>query len=122
MENNKKRPAGSIRVSEDVIVKIATTAACEIDGVKFAQNTKQKSKLAGLKTAPVNTRLSGDTAALKLNIFVDEGYNAASVAEDVQKSVKSAVQNMTGFTVTKVDVNIAGICFADESEAPSAEN
>lgn len=119
MENSKKRPACSVRVSEDVIEKIATTAACEIDGVKLAQNVKPKTKLAGLKNAPVHTRLSGDTAALKLNIFVGEGYNAAQIAENVQKSVKSAVQNMTGFTVTKVDVNIAGICFADESEAPA---
>ena len=69
----------------------------------------------------MHTRLSGDTAALKLNIFVDEGTNAASIAENVQKSVKSAIQNMTGFTVTKVDVNIAGICFADESKAPADE-
>ena len=119
MENSKKRPACSVRVSEDVIEKIATTAACEIDGVKLAQNVKPKTKLSGLKNAPVHTRLSVDTAALKLNIFVDEGYNAAQIAENVQKSVKSAVQNMTGFTVTKVDVNIAGICFADESEAPA---
>lgn len=121
MEKNKKRPAGSIRVSEDVIEKIATTAACEIEGVKLAQNIKPKTKLAGLKSAPVRTKLSGDTAALKLNIFVDEGHNAAAIAENVQKSVKSAVQNMTGFTVTKVDVNIAGICFADESKAPAEE-
>lgn len=121
MENAKKHPAGSIRVSEDVIVKIATTAACEIDGVKLAQNVKSKTKLGLPKNAPVHTRLSGDTAALKLNIFVDEGCNAASIAENVQKSVKSAIQNMTGFTVTKVDVNIAGICFADESDAPADE-
>lgn len=121
MENSKKHPAGSIRVSEDVIIKIATTAACEIEGVKLAQNAKTKPSLAALKNAPVHTRLSGDTAALKLNIFVDEGCNAASIAENVQKSVKSAIQNMTGFTVTKVDVNIAGICFADESKAPAEE-
>lgn len=116
MENSRKHTAGSVRVSEDVIVKIAKTAACEISGVKFAQNSKQKSKLSAVKNNPVYTRLSGDTAALKLNIFVEEGFNAAAVAEDVQKSVKSAVQNMTGFTVTKVDVNIAGVVFSAESD------
>ena len=73
MENSKKQPAGSIRVSEDVIVKIATTAACEIDGVKLAQNVKPKSKLGVLKNAPVHTRLSGDTAALKLNVLLTRG-------------------------------------------------
>ena len=111
---SKNHTAASIRVSEDVIIKIATTAACEIDGVKLAQNVAEKPKFPPLKGSPVRTRLSGDTAALKLNIFVDEGCNAASVAENVRKSVKSAVQNMTGFTVTRVDVNIAGICFGND--------
>lgn len=32
-----------------------------------------------------------------------EGFNAVNVAEAVQKSIKSAIQSMTNFTVTKVD-------------------
>ena len=36
-------------------------------------------------------------------------------AESVQKSVKSAVQNMTGFTVTKVDIGIAGVSFKEDA-------
>lgn len=51
-----------------------------------------------------------------MNVNIVEGFNAVKVAESVQKSVKSAVQNMTGFTVTKVDVNIMGVCYKDSTE------
>lgn len=39
-----------------------------------------------------------------------------NVAENVQKSIKSAIQSMTNFTVTKVDVNVAGIKFKESAE------
>lgn len=116
MEKSKKHTAGSIKVSEDVIVKIAETAALEIEGVKLIPSESESAieKLTG--KGAVRAKTFGETAALKLKIFIDEGYNAVKAAENVQKSVKSAVQNMTGFTVTKVDVVIAGVSFKDEEK------
>lgn len=117
MQSEKRHTAGSIRVSEEVIIKIAETAAGEIDGAVLKR--RGGSPFRG----PVKVRVSGDSAAVKMAICVKEGCNAVSVAEDVQKSVKSAVQNMTGFTVTKVDVEIAGVKFAAEGgNAGSSEN
>lgn len=113
MEKTRSNTAGSIKVSENVIVKIAKTAALEIEGVSFGQvdNEDAIAKLTG--RLPVRARTYGETAAIKLEIFIDEGVNAVKAAENVQKSVKSAVQNMTGFTVTKVDVKIAGVSLKD---------
>ncbi|MBQ8172212.1 MAG: Asp23/Gls24 family envelope stress response protein [Oscillospiraceae bacterium] len=111
MEANENKTIGSIKVSDSVIIKIAEVAATEIDGVDCKDQTltpaNKKSKLLGV----VKTKLSGDEASVKLEIVVKEGFNAVNVAENVQKSVKSAIQNMTGFTVTKVDVVVAGIKF-----------
>lgn len=106
METSKKHTPGSMRVSEDVIIKIAETAACEIDGVEI-KNPKK---------SPVRARILGEAAAIRMDVNIVEGFNAVRVAEGVQKSVKSAVQNMTGFTVTKVDVNIMGVCYKDTAE------
>lgn len=120
MDNQKKRAVGSIKVSTDVIMKIAETAACEIDGVVCEGNhlavVGAKSKLLGA----VRAHLLGETASLKIEIVVLEGYNAVNVAESVQRSVKSAIQNMTGFTVTKVDVDVVGIRFMN-GNAPAEE-
>ena len=71
-----------------------------------------KSKVLG----PVRVKLGADTAEIHADIIVMEGFNAVDVAENVQKSIKSAIQSMTNFTVTKVDVNIAGIKFKESAE------
>lgn len=111
METKTNQPVGSIKVSDSVILKIAEVAATEIDGVdcngQSLTPANAKSKMFGC----VKCKLSGDTAALSLDVVMLEGFNAVTVAESIQKSVKSAVQGMTGFTVTKVDVNVAGIKF-----------
>ena len=114
MEAKKNRTIGSIRVSDSVIVKIAEVAATEIEGVEcsgqsLAPATK-KAKMFGC----VRVKLTDDSAAVSCDIVVREGFNAVSVAENVQKSIKSAIQSMTGFTVTKVDVNVAGIKFTEK--------
>lgn len=113
MEANISKTAGSIKVSTDAILKIAETAACEIEGAASEGGRLlrigTKSKLMGA----VRAHLSGDTASIKIELVVEEGYNAVKVSEQVQKSVKAAVQGMTGFTVTKVDVDIAGVQFKE---------
>lgn len=118
MEKSKKHTAGSIKVSEDVIVKIAQTAVLEIEGVRFRPSGSENPVERFTGKGPVRAKTFGETATIKVDVLVEEGFNAVKAAEGIQKSVKSAVQNMTGFTVTKVDVNIVGISFKeDESNA-----
>lgn len=116
MEANKKTPTGSIKISESVILKIAEVAATEIEGVEAVGQSLVPANARVRMFGAVRAKLSGDTAGLTLDIVVTEGHNAVNVAERVQNSVKSAVQNMTGFTVTSVDVNIAGIKFVESAE------
>lgn len=111
METKKNRPVGSIKVSDSVILKIAEVAATEIEGVDSNGQELTPANAKAKMFGAVKTKLTGESVAIALDIVVLEGYNAVNVAESVQKSVKSAVQNMTGFTVTKVDVNVAGIKF-----------
>lgn len=111
METKSNQTVGSIKVSDSVILKIAEVAATEIDGVDCSGQSLVPANAKAKMFGCVKCRLSGDTAALSLDVVVLEGYNAVTVAESIQKSVKSAVQSMTGFTVTRVDVNVAGIKF-----------
>ena len=121
METSKKHTSGSIKVSEEVILKIAETAACEIEGVAVKGQRLEAPSAISKFRGPVRARILGEAAAIKFEISVIDGYNAVKVAESIQRSVKSAVQNMTGFTVTKVDGNIAGISYNTENESPAAE-
>lgn len=115
MDSLKRHTSGSIKISEDVIIKIAETAACEIEGTALKAQRPGSGGISALRK-PIRVRIIGESAAIHLDIAVADGYNAVSVAESVQKSVKSAVQNMTGFTVTKVNVNVAGVSFTRAAE------
>jgi len=121
MESSKRHTAGSIKVSEEVILKIAETAACEIEGVAVKGQHLDAPTAMSKFRGPVRARILGEAAAIKFDILVMDGYNAVDVAENIQRSVKSAVQNMTGFTVTKVDVNVSGVRF-EESGTPAEED
>ncbi len=117
MNSSGKKTLGSIKVSEDVIIKIAETAACEIEGTAVCGQRLESSKAFSKIRGAVRARILGESAAIHIDLSVIDGYNAVKVAESVQRSVKSAVQNMTGFTVTKVNVNVVGVSFRDSGTA-----
>ncbi|MBR4909941.1 MAG: Asp23/Gls24 family envelope stress response protein [Clostridia bacterium] len=116
-ENNTE-----LSVSTQVLEKMATIAACEIEGVTGLSKKaidikgtfKTKSVFKGVRVDRIN-------GALEINVFIciDNNVNAREVAEAVQKNVKDKIQTMTGVAVTKVNVSIADIHF--EKEEPEEE-
>ncbi|MCL2019328.1 MAG: Asp23/Gls24 family envelope stress response protein [Oscillospiraceae bacterium] len=111
--------AGSLRVSEGVISKIAALAASEVAGVALDDGGKRLAqektvKLSGkaekfLSPLPVKVNLFKEAAEISIGVVLLQGYKAAAVGENIQKAVKSAVQNMTGIAVSKVSVTISGL-------------
>lgn len=107
---------GSINISEDVVAAIAMDAMKEIEGVgPMSQNVGEQ--LTGKKAARgVRLDVQGDSLAIDLYLMVRYGYAIPEVAQKVQESVSAAVGGMTGFTVSAVNVHVAGISFNDEKE------
>jgi uncharacterized alkaline shock family protein YloU len=64
---------------------------------------------------PIKATLKGEAAEIDISIVVEAGHKAIKVAEAVQQSVKSAVQNMTGIPVAKVNVRITGARLPEEA-------
>lgn len=103
---------GELVISEDVIASIAMNAARDVDGVAGFELKPADiiNTIKGVSTNRyVEVSLSDSDVRIALYIKVNSGVNIASVATDVQKSVKSAVQNMTGKVVARVNVTIAGL-------------
>lgn len=120
MEKKLTKINGSLKISKDVILKIAELAASEITGVAV-NGTKlvtgaPDSLFAYRFGNPIKVTFSGEAAEIDVNIVVVQGYKAVNVAESVQASVKSAVQNMTGIVVSKVNIRIAGIKINTETQ------
>ena len=62
--------------------------------------------------SPVTVEMRDGTASITLNLMVSFGARIPAVAEKVQENVKTAVQNMTNVTVSRVNLVIAGLADA----------
>lgn len=111
---------GSLQISTEVLGKIARCAALEVAGVAEvscgSQNRKVKDFLERANVqSPVTVEMRDGTAAITLHLVVAFGARIPSVAEKVQENVKTAVQNMTNVTVSRVDLVIAGLAPAQDA-------
>lgn len=103
---------GSLQISTDVIAKISRLAALEIEGVKAVScgNSPVRGMFAKVSIQkPVLVELTDEVAQITVSVVVRYGYRIPSVSEALQKNVKSAVQNMTGITVSKVNIVVTGV-------------
>jgi len=102
---------GGIVISEEVLASIAATAAREVEGV--AGLVPRPTGLARLLRRQGDLRYvrltqGGGELTLELTLRVRAGVNIAALACDVQRAVKAALQDMTGKTVARVNLKIAG--------------
>ena len=110
---NMDLQGGSLQIATEVIAKIARCAALEVEGVAEVscgtQNKKLKDLLEASIQPPVAVEMRDGTAELTLHLIMASGARISAVAEKVQENVKSAVQNMTSVTVSRVNLVIAGL-------------
>ena len=106
---NMDLQGGSLQISTEVVGKIAL----EVEGVAEVscgtQNKKLKDLLEASIQPPVAVEMRDGTAELTLHLIMASGARIPAVAEKVQENVKSAVQNMTSVTVSRVNLVIAGL-------------
>ena len=110
LEDEKK---GTVHVADDVVAIIAGLAATEVKGVAaMAGNiTNELMSKVGRKNLAkgVKVAVNGKKVKVALAIMMEYGYNIPGTCSKVQERVKSAIENMTGLTVTDVDIRIASV-------------
>ena len=104
---------GSVQIADDVVAVIAGLAATEVDGVsamagnitnELMSKVGVKNLAKGVKVEIYNTNVKVDLA-----VMMDYGYNIPTTCSKVQEKVKTTIENMTGLTVTDVNIRIAGV-------------
>ena len=98
---------GNVLISEDVIAAIVENTLTEVDGV-----VKGGSEVVGKKSWGKGVRISvaeDNSLTLGCNIIVNYGESVINVAKNVQEAITTAVESVTGVTVTDVHVNVCGI-------------
>ena len=120
--NQVNQTVGSLKISEEVIATIASLATKEINGVASLANSPVdikgifvKAKSKGSKS--IRIELSDDVAVIDVYVNLNYGAKIPDVSEQIQNNVKTAVQNMTGIAVSKVNVHIEGISFDEPKHA-----
>ena len=104
---------GSVQIADEVVAMIASLAATEVDGVSAMGGniTNELMSKVGVKnlTRGVKVEVIGSDVKVVLVVMLEYGYNIPATSQKVQERVKNAIENMTGLTVTDVNIRIAGV-------------
>ena len=112
---------GSLHISEEVIASVAGMAITDVEGIcglgsgigaDLADILGKKNLGRGIKI----TVSEENEIAVECSVVVKLGQNIVETAAAVQESVKSAVESVTGFKVSAVNVTVAGVALPKESK------
>ena len=116
---------GAIKIANEVVAIVAGLAATEVPGVAamsggiaggIAERLGRKNLARGVKV-----EVGEREAAVDMYLIVDYGVRIPEVANQVQSSVKRAIETMTGLHVVEVNIHVQGVSFAKDEEEDAAE-
>ncbi len=116
---------GVVKIANDVVATIAGMAASEVPGVAgmsgglvggIAEKLGRKNLGKGIKVD-----VKEASATIEIYIIVEYGVKIQEVAKNIQESVTSAIENMTGLVTDAVNVFVQGVSFPQpqKEEAPA---
>jgi Uncharacterized protein conserved in bacteria len=115
---------GKIQIMDDAVMMIAGMAAMEVPGMADL-NTSMADEIVeklGRKSSGKGVKVKRSEEGLFLDLYVimDFGVCIPEVALEVQRSVKSAIEKLTGFSVLEINVTVQGIRYHKAEEDKEA--
>lgn len=108
-----------IRISEEVIATIAGIAASEVENLA-SMSGGLKDGIAGVfgkksfgKGIKVEARENEVT--IDMSIIMQYGCKIHEVSRQIQQMVRTAVEDMTGMSVTSVNISVLGVSVGKDS-------
>lgn len=118
--NPQKQELGDITVSKEVVAVIAGLETIKIRGVvgiTSGYRGKSPNVLSRKDLAKgVEVWMKPGEATITIPIITAYEVGIFKVAEEVQHKVKNAICSMTGLKVLKIDVNVQGVKFKEETK------
>lgn len=114
MAAEMKNEKGTIRISNNVIAKIAGFEATKCYGVVGMAVRSGKDGLATLLKREnmdkgTKVKVVGDTVELTLYVIMEYGVNLSTVGDIIKSNVAYQVEAATGLKVNSVTVNVESI-------------
>lgn len=111
MDINTNKTQSSLNISEDVVIKIANEVIKELPGIHSLSNLPAKLSLLTTPATvkPVKIAFVSDSVHVDVGVIVDMNYKIKDVTEHLQEEIKHSIQDMTGITVSKVNIYVTGV-------------
>lgn len=118
--NVQQEQNGTITFANEVLATIAGLAACDIEGVAgmvgslkdgFTGILGKKNLSKGVKVA-----VNENVVSVDVRIIVNYGVIVPDVCGNIQRSVKNALETMTGLSVAAVNIMVEGVKVSDSDD------
>lgn len=104
---------GQVQIADEVVAIIAGLAATEVEGVaSMAGNiTNELVGKLGMKNLSKGIKVTVEEGVVQVDVGINiaYGYSVPKTSKKVQEKVKASIENMTGLTVSSVNVRIASV-------------
>jgi len=121
-QRDRTTDLGIIRINNEAISTIAAVTAMEVRGVHKMGGgiTRKMYELFMRKpsTKGVRIQMKNGEVKMSVSIIVEYGVDIPHVADEVQDSVKKAVEKMSGLVLSEVDVVVEGVHAPSNIENP----
>ena len=109
---------GSVKIADEVVAVIAALAATEVKGVASLSGGITGSVVArkGIKALSKGVRVTVEEEKVRVELLLNlaYGYSIPEVGKEVQKKVKTSIENMTSLEVTEVNIRVADVAVDGE--------
>jgi len=119
---------GKIVFADDVIATIAALAAADVEGIAGMSGSVvgEWTEKLGVKkniTKGIKVEVGEEETSVVVYVNVKYGYRIQQVCTELQKTIKNAIETMTGLRVVACDVNVQAVVFdkPEEEEEPKKE-
>ena len=110
--------SGQVMVEDDVIAVIAALAAADVEGVDSLGDNYRRDKIAKLGRGAlkkcVKVDVKEDTVKGYLGINICFGFSIPKVTKKVQEHVAEAIEMMTGYQTSRVNIKICGVSMKED--------
>ena len=104
---------GEVQIADSVVAIVAGLAATEVEGVSSLSGniTAELISKLGMKKLSKGVMVNVKDGNVEVNLAINlaYGYNLVDLSSKVQEKVKSAIENMTGLTVSVVNIKVTGV-------------
>ena len=118
--NVQQEQNGTITFANEVLATIAGLAACDIEGVAGMVGSLKDgcTGILGKKNLSkgVKVAVNENVVSVDVRIIVNYGVIVPDVCGNIQRSVKNALETMTGLSVAAVNIMVEGVKVSDSDD------